>query len=220
MREAIKDRKVIDLRFGRLVVKSSHHTTEKGRPFYTCECDCGKSMITDVYALWCRGTKSCGCLRDDVASETHLKHGMSETPTYHSWESMIQRCNNINSCRYSHYGNRNITICKSWLKFENFLKDMGIRPEGLSIDRIDNDKGYYKENCRWTTQSQQTRNQRIHTRNKTGIRGVCWVKQRKKYLVQIMANNKNHFIGYFDSIESAAIARLNAEQKYWGKECH
>jgi hypothetical protein len=80
---------------------------------------------------------------------------------------MLQRCTNKNNPDYHHYGGRGITVCAKWIFFVNFFKDMGDHPRGLSIKRIDNDKGYYKENCKWATQTEQTRNVRLQKRNKT-----------------------------------------------------
>lgn len=93
-----------------------------------------------------------------------IKHGHNrrgkESRIYRVWANMIKRCNYIYCQHYDDYGGRGITVCDRWLKFENFLKDMGEIPPGLTIEREDNDKGYYKENCRWATRSQQQRNKR------------------------------------------------------------
>lgn len=90
-------------------------------------------------------------------------HGMKSTPTYLSWERMKQRCLNKNHDRYPLYGGRGITICDEWLSFDKFYEEMGDRPDGCSLDRIDSNDGYYKKNCRWATQKEQCRNKRNNT---------------------------------------------------------
>lgn len=93
-----------------------------------------------------------------------LTHGHSvdyhESPTYKSWGHMLWRCTNPNSDRFKYYGARGITVCKRWLKFENFLSDMGVRPMGKNLERIENSKGYDSGNCRWATQLEQAHNKR------------------------------------------------------------
>lgn len=90
------------------------------------------------------------------------KHGMTGTSTYSVWATMKARCSNCNNANYHNYGGRGITVSDSWQKFENFYADMGERPEGMSLDRIDNDKGYSADNCRWASVKQQMRNTRIN----------------------------------------------------------
>lgn len=96
---------------------------------------------------------------------------LSNPTEYHSWASMKARCSNSNDKRFAHYGGRGITVCDRWFRFENFLEDMGERPKGKTLDRIDNNKGYYKENCRWadfTTQLNNTsRNRYIKYKGKS-----------------------------------------------------
>ena len=87
-------------------------------------------------------------------------HGMCYTPIYRLWKEMINRCRNPNSKDYARYGGRGISVCASWLKFENFYKDMGDRPKGLTLDRKKNNKGYSKANCQWVTRSEQQQNSR------------------------------------------------------------
>lgn len=98
-------------------------------------------------------------------------HGMSETKIYYAWKTMRERCRNPNHAKYKDYGERGITVCEQWHSFINFYNDMGDRPEGTTIDRIDNDLGYYKENCKWSTPKEQALNRRKrngYMRNKNG----------------------------------------------------
>lgn len=88
----------------------------------------------------------------------YVKHGMEGTPTYNSWSSMIQRCTNPHAHNYKYWGGRGISVCERWLKFENFLEDMGERPEGLTLDRVDTHRDYGPSNCRWATHVEQARN--------------------------------------------------------------
>jgi hypothetical protein len=91
-------------------------------------------------------------------SLSRVKHGMSYHPLYRVWLSMKSRCNNKKNLKYPRYGGRGIRVCDRWNKFENFYADMGERPDGLSIDRINNNKGYNKKNCRWATIREQAKN--------------------------------------------------------------
>ena len=93
-----------------------------------------------------------------------MRHGHAKynarTPTYRTWQNMVQRCTNQNHTHWEYYGGRGITVCERWLTFDKFLEDMGSKPEGLTLDRINNDGNYELSNCRWATRSEQNFNRR------------------------------------------------------------
>ena len=122
---------------------------------WKCLCDCGKSSVVMGQSLRRGQTKSCGCAQAPI---THGKSGIKE---YSVWDAMIQRCTNVNHKNYHNYGGRGITVCDRWKKFEHFYEDMG-EANGLSLDRVDNDKGYSRDNCRWATQKVQANNMRTN----------------------------------------------------------
>lgn len=123
---------LIGKRFGRLVVvKEAGRNKQKG-VVWECRCDCNTIKLYNGSDLQCGKVKSCGCLRRELLT----KHGMVGTSAYRSWASMLQRCNNKNNLHYSYYGGRGLKVCKQWHKFENFYKDMGERPQGLTLERI------------------------------------------------------------------------------------
>lgn len=159
--------KFIDLtgqKFGRLTVIERVENNKWGGAQWLCNCSCKKQIITTGDRLIRVVTKSCGCLRKELTIQRNYKHGHScvskKSRIYEIWQSMIQRCNNPNYKFYKNYGGRGIKVCEKWLKFEGFLQDMGEQPEGLTLDRVDNNGDYYKENCRWTTQKEQMKNTR------------------------------------------------------------
>lgn len=198
-------------RFGRWIVLD-FIKKHKGHFYYRCECDCDTVKTVEGCSLLNGRSRSCGCL----CRERHITHGMTGTPEYCTWDSMIQRCTNSNNPAYWNYGGRGIPVCAEWLNsFEAFFKDMGERPEGFTIERKDNNLGYFPGNCKWATRTEQMRNCRISRNNKTGVNGICWDKRYQKYCTEITANYKRYHIGYFKKLEYAKIARIAAEQKYW-----
>ncbi len=146
--------------FGRLTVIEQAGYSPLDKIMWRCLCDCGNEVIVVGESLQCGLTKSCGCLKRDE-NRRRATHGMTDSPTFRSWAAMKTRCLNPNGARYASYGGRGITICEQWVNsFENFLADMGPRPSGTTLDRVDNDGNYEPGNCRWATPSQQNSNRR------------------------------------------------------------
>jgi hypothetical protein len=150
------NKRTIDLtgkRFGRLTVITDNGKSSKGIR-WLCQCDCGNKKTICGSSLRGGVTKSCGCYNVD----SHTKHGHDGSRTYKTWSSMKERCNNKNHKAYHRYGGRGIKVCDEWNEFVVFLKDMGERPEGRTLDRIKNDRGYCKDNCKWATPKEQSLN--------------------------------------------------------------
>ncbi len=151
-------------RYGRLTVameiepRVTHSAKRMHRHrIVRCKCECGALVDVSLAHLRSGGTASCGCL----GKHNGTKHGKRYTPAYEIWKTMRQRCLNPRNAHYTYYGGRGISVCDRWLNsFVSFLEDMGERPEGCSIDRVNNDGNYEKSNCRWATSTQQARNTR------------------------------------------------------------
>lgn len=183
-----KDFKDIEgLRFNRLLVIGFAGKNNDSRLIWYCKCQCGKIGVYQGKYLSSGHTKSCGCFNKEQTSKASKTHGHA-TPgnpsqIYTIWGGIIARCTCPTNSSYERYGARGITVCERWSKFENFLEDMGERPgKGYSIERIENDKGYYEENCRWATRKEQmnnTRRNRILTFNGRKMNITQWSEELK-----------------------------------------
>lgn len=160
--------KKVDLtgeRFLRITVLSrdGSRISSAGRAeaMWRCVCDCGNTFSAATGILRNGHKKSCGCLSSESRKEKATTHGFCGTRTYASWKSMITRCTNENTPNYARYGAKGISVCDRWLMFENFLADMGERPDNKTLDRFPDSNGNYEPgNCRWATLKQQCENRR------------------------------------------------------------
>lgn len=181
------------IKYGRLIILKTLDNKN-----VECLCDCGKKVNVTLSSLKSGNTKSCGCIK----LERITKHGMCKHPLYNTWKAMKDRCTNPNSRDYPYYGGRGINMDKAWLDVKTYIRDveahLGKKPKNFSIDRIDNNKGYYIDNIQYSDTSQQNINKR-YSSNKLG----------KEYK-HIYERNDNGYIYYEIKIRRQRVIRMAA----------
>lgn len=205
-------------KYGRLtIIKFNRWKISKDNiknSYWECACDCGKSCVKPRYSLC--DTSSCGCYKSEIISAQRTTHGYGKTPTYRSWCKMKERCNLPTYIETEYYQDLGITVCERWSNsFENFLDDMGDRPEGKTLDRIDVKKGYSPDNCRWADGTIQSYNTRRRSNNTSGRTGVY--ENDNGTFRSSITYYKDH-IKLVDNVsfDEAVAVRAAAELKYYG----
>jgi hypothetical protein len=150
-------------KFGRwTVVEESIRVPGSTNARWLCRCDCGKERVVVDGPLIRGSSRSCGCLSVELSVKRSTTHGQSSggrpTREFRIWKGIVERCKNPNSPAFSRYGGRGIGICKEWVRFEDFFRDMGKCGAGMTIERVNNDEDYGPDNCKWATRLEQSRN--------------------------------------------------------------
>lgn len=199
-------------RFGRLVVMYRCENKKTKHARWVCKCDCGLEINTLGQTLRSGESSSCGCLRSELIASRQRKHGLRSSREYRAWGNMIQRVTNPKHDSFHNYGGRGIKICEDWRDFKKFYSDMGVCPDGYTIERIDNDGDYVKSNCIWASRTTQSRNTRRTSPEDVGIT----VTKSGSFEVRINASGKRFHIGTYSSMNDAKNAREQAESIHWG----
>lgn len=200
----------------RLTILSIEYKTDSNRTYAKCKCSCGNEHTVRLADLCSGNTKSCGCYKTE-RDKRAKSHGLSKTRFYNIWCGMVARTTNPTEPAYSSYGGRGIKLCDSWLKFENFYNDMidGYE-DNLSIDRIDVNSGYCKENCRWATMSVQGHNKRKLPECLSDYIGVTFDSRTNKWRSRItLSKGDRKHLGMFLTQIEAAIAYDNASEEVY-----
>lgn len=188
---------------------------ETGKPtLWLCRCHCGNEFETTHSRVKDGKTKSCGCKR--------YNKFIIDKYTYSSYNAMVSRCTNENNDSYYKYGAVGITVCERWLSrggegFRHFVEDMGIRPDGTSINRINSSNIYSKDTCEWTSDEMQSFDQKVREDCKSGISGVKYRKDRGVWISYIYVDKKCIQLYYGSDESEAILKRKEAEILYYGR---
>lgn len=193
-------------KFGRLLADKYIDKDKNGISMWQCKCDCGNIKIVRGLSLKNGDTKSCGCLQKERSILKNTRHGYSHLQIYYIWNNMVQRCTNINHKQYKDYGGRRIKVCKRWMKFENFYKDVGNPPDGLTLDRVDNNGNYCLKNHRWATPKEQANNRRTSL-DKKSLAIRKYERKLRGCLNYLIQNGK-------DKISFSKYFQYNSKQLY------
>lgn len=210
-------------RFGNLVVKEYTKERKHGSVVWDCECVCGKTLKVTSNHLLTGDVKSCGCSSKEMEGLTKGWKYVASDPLYTRYNTMKMRCYNSNNPECERYGAIGVTVCDRWLEpdgqgFLNFLEDMGPMPSKKhSVDRINPHGNYEPANCRWATPVQQSWNQKLSKRNRSGVQGVRWDDKTSTWRVRIQKDNKLLFDKYFKDFDQAVKTRRELEIKYYGE---
>lgn len=222
----VKRKDITGSKFNMLTVMKPTGEVHKTRgAFYECLCDCGGSVVAHYSSITQGIRKSCGCLwisaRDNHNNnykDNGRTHGLSNHPLYGTHKMMINRCQNTEASDYYRYGEIGVTVSDEWSEpdgkgFLNFISDMGERPTPKhSVDRINNKKGYSKENCKWSDKTVQQVNKK-----RTIQPGIYKTKNGSRWCAKVFTNGSNVVLGTFDTYSEALSVRRAAELKYYGQ---
>lgn len=186
--------------------------TEDRAAYWNCECKCGKLFV--ILAGNRRKQESCGCVAHQNVIKAATTHGMTNSSEYNIWKGICKRCRLKSDPAYYKYGGRGIDVCDRWFdSFQNFYADMGPRPKGMSIDRIDNDKGYSLDNCRWATYTAQSRNKRSNHLIEYNGKKMCITEWSEKTGIR-KDTLRRRLVNYKWPVEKALTTPVNREEDW------